>query len=252
MDFQVGSERVTVNTPDMPHLLAAVSRALSAHTGFALATLNLDHLVKLRGDAGFCAAYRAQDIVTADGNPVVWMARIGGQPVDLLPGADLIVPLCELAAAHGAPIGLVGSTKASLDRATAALVGAVPGVTVAITLSPPMGVDPASAAADAILADLEKAGVALCFLALGAPKQEILAARGRTQTPHIGFVSIGAGLDFLSGAQTRAPDWVRALAMEWLWRMLSQPRRLVVRYTLCALILPGHVWRSWRMRLTDR
>ena len=72
MEFKVGSERVTVNSPDMPHLLATVSRALSRRAGFALATLNLDHLVKLRSDAGFRAAYRAQDIVTADGNPVVW------------------------------------------------------------------------------------------------------------------------------------------------------------------------------------
>ena len=55
----------------------------------------------------------------------------------------------------------------------------------------------------------------------------------------MGFVSIGAGLDFLAGSQTRAPAWVRAIAMEWLWRMLANPRRLALRYLRCALILPG-------------
>ncbi len=232
----------------MNSLMAAVSRALSGRTGFAVATLNLDHLVKLRGSAVFRAAYHAQDIVTADGNPIVWMARLAKKPVDLLPGADLILPLCKLAAAHGAPVGLVGSTTASLDRAADALIAAVPGLDITARIAPPMGFDPNSPAADDMLRQLNAAGVALCFLALGAPKQEILAARGRTQTPQIGFVSIGAGLDFLSGTQARAPDWVRAIAMEWMWRMLSQPRRLIWRYAQCALILPGHAWRSVRMR----
>jgi UDP-N-acetyl-D-mannosaminuronic acid transferase (WecB/TagA/CpsF family) len=52
-------------------------------------------------------------------------------------------------------------------------------------------------------------------------------------------VSIGAGLDFIAGHQTRAPLWVRRIAMEWLWRMLTNPRRLTRRYLDCILILPG-------------
>ena len=54
----------------------------------------------------------------------------------------------------------------------------------------------------------------------------------------MGFVSVGAGLDFIAGHQRRAPAWVRRLAMEWLWRMLSEPRRLGVRYLQCAIALP--------------
>ncbi|MBE0554679.1 MAG: WecB/TagA/CpsF family glycosyltransferase, partial [Rhodobacteraceae bacterium] len=56
------------------------------------------------------------------------------------------------------------------------------------------------------------------------------------------------GLDFLAGSQTRAPRWVRAMAMEWLWRALSAPRRLIPRYARCFAILPGQVAGALRLR----
>jgi N-acetylglucosaminyldiphosphoundecaprenol N-acetyl-beta-D-mannosaminyltransferase len=74
---------------------------------------------------------------------------------------------------------------------------------------------------------------------LGAPKQEIFSSIAIEQTTGIAFVCIGAGLDFLSGTQTRAPRWARESGMEWLWRLLSQPRRLARRYFDCLLVLPS-------------
>lgn len=89
----------------------------------------------------------------------------------------------------------------------------------------------------------------MVFLALGAPKQEIMAARGRELTPEIGYASIGAGLDFLAGTQTRAPLIFRKLALEWLWRMVSSPKRLGPRYLACLAILPGQVIGALRQRM---
>ncbi len=91
--------QVTVNAATRAGLLAEVARRLDRGEGFALATLNVDHLVKLRRDPAFAAAYATLDLVTADGNPVVWLSRLGGQPVELIPGSDLIVPLMRVAAA---------------------------------------------------------------------------------------------------------------------------------------------------------
>jgi len=248
MQFVAGGQAITINVSDLPALQAEVTHRWQTGQGFALATLNLDHLAKLAGSASFRRAYAAQDLVTADGNPIVWMGRIAGRPVTLLPGSDLILPLAEWAVAQGVAVGMLGSTSASLARAASALTAAVPGLRVVAQIAPPMGFDPESAGADAVLDQLQAADVRLCFLALGAPKQESLAARGRTRTPRIGFASIGAGLDFLSGTQRRAPAWVRRIAMEWVWRMLSNPRRLALRYGHAALILPGHVLRSVGLR----
>jgi len=121
-------------------------------------------------------------------------------------------------------------------------------VEIAAMIAPPFGFDPEGEAARAILTELDRIGPALCLLALGAPKQERLAALGRSLAPRMGFASVGAGLDFLAGHQVRAPRWMRAIAMEWLWRALQSPRRLVPRYAACAAILPGQAIAALRLR----
>ena len=249
MEFRFAGERLTITHADRSAALAEVGRRMAARQGFALATLNLDHMVKLRRDPAFRAAYARQDIVVADGNPVVWLSRLAGRPVQVVPGADLVVPLAECAAAHAARVALVGSTAEALAAAAAALGARVPGLVVACRIAPPFGFDPDGETAATLLAQLRDEGIGLAFLALGAPKQERLAARGRDLAPQTGFASIGAGLDFLAGTQVRAPALLRAAKMEWLWRTLMEPRRMVPRYAACAAILPGEATRALRQRL---
>ena len=78
-----GQFRLAVNMPDAASLLDEVRRRLEAGEGFALATVNLDHLVKLRAEGPFRTAYAAQDLVVADGNPIVWLSKLAGRPVDV-------------------------------------------------------------------------------------------------------------------------------------------------------------------------
>ena len=228
-----------VNVSTKAVLLAQVGKHLDAGTGFSIATLNLDHIVKLRHNADFNAAYRAQTHVVADGNPIVWLSHLAGRrAVRLAPGSELIEPLVSLAAGRKVAVAFLGSTEPVLRRAAGHLVAAHPGLTVPACLSPAFSFDPQSNEADGLLDAVAASGARVCFLALGAPKQEILAARGLLRHPHLGFVSIGAGLDFIAGHQTRAPVWVRKIAMEWLWRLLTNPRRLARRYLDCLAILP--------------
>lgn len=248
MEFCAGNARVAVNMPSRAVLLAEVSARFARGEGFALATLNLDHLVKLARDPAFATAYTAQDLVTADGRPITWLARLAGRRLDLVTGSDLIRPLLRTAAEAGVPVGFFGATEATLSGAAARLQSEIPGLQVACLIAPPMGFDPEGAGAHEALARMQAAGVRLCLVALGAPKQERFAAFARHITPEIGFASIGAGLNFIAGSQRRAPAWIRAIALEWLWRMLSDPRRLALRYLHSALILPGHMRRSLRMR----
>lgn len=248
LDIPPGPYRLGVNVADADSLIAQARARLEAGTGFALATVNLDHLVKLRADGPFRDAYAAQDFVVADGNPIVWLSKLARRPVALVPGSEMVLPLARLAAETGTPIALLGSTEDALAAAARGLEAQVPGLAIAGRFAPPFPFDAESPQADALLDDVAASGARLVFLALGAPKQEILAARGRTRTPQLGFASIGAGLDFIAGTQTRAPSWVRRLALEWLWRMALSPTRLAKRYALCALILPGHAWRVLRSR----
>lgn len=249
MEFTVGDAVIGVNMPDRDVLLAEVARRFAAGEGFALATLNLDHLVKLKSDQGFREAYQAQDLVTADGNPIVWLSRVAGQEVALVPGSDMVEPLCRVAAAAGVGVAMVGGRDEVLARAAEQLEARVPGLRILCRIAPPMGFDPGSDAAEAVLREVADSGAGLCFLALGAPKQEILAARGRVIAPHVGFAGVGAGIDFVTGAQVRAPGWVRAIAMEWLWRAAGNPKRLAGRYWRAGCALPGLWLQARRQRV---
>lgn len=243
---------LSVTVASQSALLADLDARFAAGQGFAVATLNLDHVVKLGREPAFRAAYLRHSHVTADGNPVVWLSRLARQPVTLVPGSDLILPLAQLAARNGVGLALFGASRATLEAAAQALKAAVPGLSVVFSQAPPMGFDPAGPAADAALAAIGASGARLCLLALGAPKQEILAARGLDRLPGVGFVSIGAGLDFIAGTRTRAPRWVRAVAAEWLWRLAQEPGRLAGRYLGCGLILPRLLGAALRARATNR
>lgn len=236
---------VTVTVTDKAALLADLGRRFEAREGFTVATINLDHVVKLRRDRTFREAYAAHSHITADGNPIVWLSRLAGQgKVALVPGSEAIEPVARLAAEKGVPVAFFGATDASLEAAAEAMREKLPGIDIRLTLAPPMGFDPAGPVADDAIAELRASGARLVFLALGAPKQEIFAIRAAQALPEAGFLSIGAGLDFMSGAQTRAPEWVRAIAAEWVWRMLSDPRRLAGRYMACIAAMPGLTLRA--------
>lgn len=246
--FEFQDQRITVNMPTRAALESEVLRRFSAGEGFALATVNLDHLVKLAHSRAFLEAYLGQDLVVADGRPIVWLSQLAKRPVELMPGSDMVLPLCRLAAAAGVPVALVGSTDLALADAKSHLEARVPGLDLAWCHAPSGVFDPHGPEAGEILKELNSRGIRLCFLALGAPKQESLAHRGRQEAPLVGFASIGAGLDFLGGHQKRAPLWVRKIAMEWLWRALSSPARMLPRYAKCFAILPGQIWKALRNR----
>ncbi len=248
MEFTFADRTITINVPTHAALMNEVRRRFRVGEGFALATVNVDHLVKMKASREFLDAYAAQDLVIADGNPVVILSMLAGRPVDLLPGSDMVSPMSALAAEEGVPVALVGTTQVALDDAAQALCDKTPGLDIVLRVSPTGKFDPTGPEADAILAQLDKAQVQLCFLALGAPKQEIFAQRGRERAPKVGFAGIGAGLDFLGGHQVRAPMWMRRLALEWLWRALSNPVRMMPRYAHNFMILPELVIAALHLR----
>jgi len=231
---------LAVEAPFAPKasLLSDIRDRLSQGSGFAIATMNLDHVVKLRRCPDFREAYAAQTHVTADGYPIVWLEALAGRRAARVTGADLVLPVARLARDGGHPVALFGSSEASLAGAARAIKRAVPGTEIAFRHAPSGTFDPGSAEADIAIDALCASGARLCFLALGAPKQEIFAARARARCPGLGIVSVGAGLDFLSGAQRRAPWLVQSFALEWIWRLGHDPSRLAARYARCAALLP--------------
>ena len=231
-----------VNMPSMAHVVRDAVRRVQGGRGFTLFTLNLDHLVKRREHAGFRAAYARADFITADGAPVVKMARRQGASLERTTGADLVLPLCEAAAAAKVPVYLFGATEPSLRTAAARLKMAIPDLDIRGSDSP-QDFDPGSDQALEAGARIAASGAKICFVALGAPKQELFADRMAGTGDGVGYVCIGAALDFLAGEQQRAPVLFQRTGLEWAYRLLTNPRRLGLRYARCALLYA-------RLRLT--
>lgn len=243
---------VVVNVPDKASLMADLETRLKARRGFCIATLNLDHVVKFHRNKAFREAYTRHSHITADGHPIVWLSRLAGHDIHLVPGSELIEPVSELAAQLDVPVAMFGSNPATLEKAAQVLAEQYPGLRVVAKIAPPMGFDPNSPQAAACIDEIGKSGARICFLALGAPKQELFAIRAHEQLPDMGWLSIGAGLDFIAGTQVRAPRFMRAIGAEWLWRLAGNPRRLAGRYWACITIFPNLTWAALRTRLTPR
>lgn len=169
------------------------------------------------------------DMATPDGAPVAWMIRNLGFPQQpKISGPDLMPSLLEQARASGIPVFFLGSTPETLTLLVARVRERHPGIVVGGTSSPPFR--PLSMEEDAaIVAQINDSGAGLVFVGLGCPKQERWMAehRGRVNAVMLG---VGAAFDFYAGNVKRAPEWMQRHGLEWLHRLLSEPRRLWKRY----------------------
>ena len=232
-----------INVTDRAGLIDRILRDVHAGQGGTVFTINLDHLSKLRRDEVFRAAYRRARYVSADGMPVVALAKASGAKLDRVTGADLVEPLSRAAAAEGVPVYFFGASEEVLAEAIEHLRERIPGLIVAGFEAPPMGFDPFGEAAAEAARRIAASGAGICFVALGAPKQELFADAAVQTAGGVTYLGIGAALDFIAGRKLRAPRIFQALGMEWLWRAGQEPARLVPRYFVNGLWLIGYLMR---------
>ncbi|HEY6833498.1 MAG TPA: WecB/TagA/CpsF family glycosyltransferase [Pseudolabrys sp.] len=235
-EFRV--DGVSINLLSMPQAISAIVSTAKGGHGFSVFTLNLDHCAKLRADSKFAQAYHRASFVTADGFPIVLLGRLHGVPVQRTAGSDMLEPLCAEAARSRLPIFLLGPNTAVINRAAAHLRERNESLEIAGSYAPGPNFSPESIDADIAIEHIRKSGARICFLAIGAPRQEIFAARCMDLLPDVGFVCVGAALDFIAGTQARAPGFFQRHGLEWVWRLMSNPQRLAMRYLRSALAVP--------------
>jgi N-acetylglucosaminyldiphosphoundecaprenol N-acetyl-beta-D-mannosaminyltransferase len=216
-----------------------------------VATVN--NLIEGVDDPGYNALMEQADLVTPDGMPLVWGLRLLGVPdASRVYGPDLTPLVCEAAARRGIPVGFYGGQDDVLDDLAAALTARYPGLRIAYRWSPPFR--PLTAEEEARVTDeLVRSGTRVLFVGLGTPKQE------RWMAAHKGLpmvmLGVGAAFDFLSGRKRQAPPTLQRLGLEWLYRLVHEPRRLWKRYLyrnprfvalFAAQLLRQRQWRSTR------
>jgi N-acetylglucosaminyldiphosphoundecaprenol N-acetyl-beta-D-mannosaminyltransferase len=203
-------------------------------------TPNVDHVVKLQNNPDLLAAYQDASLVLADGHPVVWAARLLGRRLpERVPGSDLVPALFDAEKnEQKLRVFLLGAGPGVASRAATQIHRRWPGVEVCGTYSPPLGFEKDEAECEHILQMVSKAHPLVLIVGLGAPKQETWVHRYRERIDAPAALCVGATIDFLAGEKARAPLWMRRARLEWVHRMLSEPRRLAGRYLRCAWIFP--------------
>lgn len=198
-------------------------------SGGYVCTPNVDHIVQARRDPAFRVAILGARLRVPDGMGIVygtWLARRslrGTVTGRLLPEA-VGIRLRE----KGLSLGLVGGGPGVASAAAAALESHDARVSAAI--SPSMGLVLGSPEDQEIVAQLRNSGARVVFVGLGAPKQELWMADHSADLPNTVLVGIGAALDVLAGRFRAAPRWMTRFGLEWLYRLLHEPRRLARRY----------------------
>jgi exopolysaccharide biosynthesis WecB/TagA/CpsF family protein len=235
---------IAINVLSLPHAVTSIVSAARVGDNFSVCTLNLDHVVQLQQRADFRAAYRRARFVTADGFPIVVLGRLLGTPIERTTGADLVEPICQEARRNGLPVFFLGSNKSTLATTAKRLSRRFKGLQVAGYFAPGSEFNPYSKEADFAIDSIRASGARVCFVALGAPRQELFAARSLDELDGTGMLCIGAALDFIAGTQTRAPSITQKVGLEWAWRMLREPRRLGPRYARCMAAVPSLVART--------
>jgi N-acetylglucosaminyldiphosphoundecaprenol N-acetyl-beta-D-mannosaminyltransferase len=225
-----------------------VERMRSGRPGY-VATANLDFVMQSRRDPELQRILLEADLVVADGAPLIWMSGLFGPRLrERVTGSDLTPLLAEACRDNGFSVFGLGAALGVAQKALQELERRYPGLRVAGWHSPPKADILAMDHGD-ILDRLRQAGPGLLLVAFGAPKQEKWINMHFRQWGIPLSVGIGGTLDFLAGVQRRAPKLVQKIGMEWFWRMLTDPRRLLGRYAANLLFLARE---SVRMKLLAR
>src|ERR1700722_19258565 len=196
-------------------------------------------------EARFAEVLRRADLSVADGLSLVWASRCLGQFIpERVAGADLMVCLCETAAANGKTVYFLGGRPGAAFRTATRLSQTLPLLTIAGVDCPPNGFldDPDECVR--VAGRIESAKPDLLFVGLGAPKQEYWIER-YSYLPAKVMMGIGGSFEFVAGFRKRAPLLIQKIGFEWFWRLCMEPRRLWRRYLVGNTIFLFVVFRQW-------
>ncbi len=215
----------------MGEALEEIERLIQRNLPAYVVTPNVDHIVRLEQGGAFAEAYRNADLILTDGMPLLWISRWYGTPIkEKISGSDLFPKLCELAAKKGYTMFFLGAAEGVAAKAADNMTKEYPGLSVVGTYSPPFGFEKFPEELQKIEQIVTAAHPQILIAALGCPKQECFLFENRKRLNVPVSLGLGATLDFAAGNVKRAPKWMSEHGLEWLFRLIQEPKRMGKRY----------------------
>jgi len=210
------------------------------------AVVNAAKIVAANEDAALKRALLGADLVTADGMSIVWASRVLGQPLkQRVTGIDLFERLVERAAERGWSVYFLGSREESVSRMAEGFMTSHPTLRLAGWRNGYFDESESESVAEAITASRAD----LLFVAMGSPAQELWIASNLERTGVRFAMGVGGSFDHVSGFARRAPEWMQRSGLEWMYRLMREPRRMWRRYLVGN---SAFIWLVARQRLWRR
>ncbi|GET38109.1 WecB/TagA/CpsF family glycosyltransferase [Microseira wollei] len=201
--------------------------------GVILITPNVYHLIKLQKDREFYQIYQLCNYRVCDSQIIFWASKFLGSPLkEKISGSDFLADFYYfLKNNKSTRIFLLGAAEGIAKKAGERINQKVGREIVVGAYSPSFGFEKNESECQKIVGLIEESGATVLAIGVGCPKQEKWIFKYKDQLKNIKiFLAIGATIDFEAGAKPRAPKWVSQVGLEWLYRLLSEPKRLWKRY----------------------
>jgi N-acetylglucosaminyldiphosphoundecaprenol N-acetyl-beta-D-mannosaminyltransferase len=187
-------------------------------------------VMEAQRDPKVLLAHREAGMVACDGAPMVWSSRWAGVGIsDRVTGRDFMLACCARAEVEGWSSFFYGGKPGLAEQVVDVLRARFPNLTIAGTHAPPFHLD--ADEVDQVGVDaINASGADLVWVCLSTPKQELWMAHHRDRLWPTALFGVGAAFDYIAGSLPRAPRWMQRAGLEWLFRLLREPRRLARRY----------------------
>jgi N-acetylglucosaminyldiphosphoundecaprenol N-acetyl-beta-D-mannosaminyltransferase len=225
--------------------LEMVEQMIASRRPHYVVTANVDFLVQALRDVELRRILFDAHLVLCDGTPLVWASRMLGNPLpERVAGSDLVPLLLGRAAANGHRVFLLGGATASVERARERLLEAHPTLRIVGEYSPPFS-ELLDMNHEVIAERVRAARPDLLLVSFGAPKQEKWMNMHFRKLGVPVMMGVGGTIDFLAGRLARAPLWMQRAGLEWVFRLLQEPRRLIPRYARDLRHFGAPVFAQW-------
>lgn len=234
--------RLQVDLCDYDRAIKRITELARAGDGGYVCVANVHVAIEAENDPRFAELVNEADIVLPDGTPLVWMQRLqGNDDAKQVRGPSLMPMLMKHAEAENLRVGFLGGRPDVLARIITRADEEYPRLNIAYQNSPPFRELSAEENRD-ITNTINASGVEILFVGLGCPKQERWMAASRDSVKAV-MIGVGAAFDLYAGDIREAPAIVSKLGLEWMFRLVQEPRRLFSRYLL---VNPRFVWLATR------
>ncbi len=223
---------VAVSAINMPSALAATEDFLAGKERSYICITGVHGIIEAQDDGQFRGILNDSFLTTPDGMPTVWLGKHHGfNEMTRVYGPDYMVAMCELSARRGYRHFLYGGKPGVAEQLRDELVRRFPGLQIVGIYTPPFR--PLNAIEEGqLMAQLAALKVDILWCGLSTPKQERFMDAYLNRLPVKLMVGVGAAFDLLTGNVKETPDWMKKRGLQWLYRLIQEPRRLWRRYLI--------------------